>query len=51
MLEEMDVAIAWHLTPTMWYREPRWSRIVMVARCRLRAWIDYWVAEAAVEKN
>jgi hypothetical protein len=43
--EEMEAANAWHLTPARWYREPRWSRVTMLATLRARRKLDYWLLQ------
>jgi len=48
---EMNSAREWHLTPSQWYEEPRWSRAVMVGALRVRGTMLYWDAEKAKEES
>lgn len=47
LFEEMDCAAEYGKTPTEWFREPRWSRAVMVAVLRQKNRLEYWIAEDA----
>lgn len=40
-MEEMNTAHEWDLTPSLWYREPRWSRRIMVGWRWERQKVDY----------
>lgn len=41
----MKAAWNYHLTPTDYYKEPRWSRAAMVAFTRLYNAIEFWMFE------
>ena len=45
LFEEVEAAKEWGLSPDEWFEKDRWSRAVMVAQRRVRARIEFWLAE------